>query len=236
MSMFVNTSYRSRKLELMDDLSMQGELLYDTLNKIATINKLLGGNAVTLNGLKELINERDDLGELTLVDLGCGNGDLLREIARYGRKKHITFKLIGIDANVNTVNYAEQLSNEFEEISYSHIDVFSKEFEDLEYDIALATLFVHHFNENQIVDLLKKLIKNARIGILINDLHRHRLAYYLFKLISYFMGNSMVRHDGLLSILRGFKRKELDEISEKLNRKSTIRWKWAFRYQWIIQI
>ncbi len=235
MSIFVNTAYRSHQVELMDDLNMKGELLRDTLDKIALINKQLGGNSVTLSGLKHLLKSARQDKELTIIDLGCGNGDMLREIAKYGRRTNQNFKLIGVDANEFTIDYAKELSQGFNEISYKQLDVFSKDFEVLDYDIALATLFVHHFKEDEIVQLLKKINTKARIGLIVNDLHRHKLAYYLFKIISFFIGNSMVQHDGLLSILRGFKRKELEVIAKKINGKSNIRWKWAFRYQWIIQ-
>nr|MDJ0646574.1 methyltransferase [Flavobacteriaceae bacterium] len=128
------------------------------------------------------------------------------------------------------------LSKEYEEITYEQIDVFSKDFEELEYDIALATLFIHHFKEKEIIHILKLMNDTAKVGVIINDLQRHKLAYYLFKIVSSFLvGNEMVQHDGLLSILRGFKRKELEVIANKLNRKNTIRWKWAFRYQWIFK-
>lgn len=235
MNLFINTTYRSDQVELMDDLEMQGGLLRDALDKIALINKRLGGNSVTLNGLKQIIKPSSKDKELTIIDLGCGNGDMLREIAKYGRRSNSKFKLIGVDANQFTIDYAKELSLEFKEISYEQLDVFSEDFEILEYDIALATLFVHHFKDKEILTLLDKIIRKAKIGVIINDLHRHKLAYYLFKIVSFFIGNSIVTHDGLLSILRGFKRKELEAITIKLNTKSSIHWKWAFRYQWIIQ-
>ena len=74
------------------------------------------------------------------------------------------------------------------------------------------------------------------MGIVINDLQRSKLAYKLFKIICMlFSLSKMSREDGLISILRGFKKKELEEFSKKLNLKNyTINWKWAFRYQWII--
>lgn len=235
MSLFANTTYRSNQIELMDDLTMQGKLLRDTLNKIAMINKRLGGNNVTLKGLKQLLKATDSDKVLTIIDLGCGNGDMLREIANYGRKSSRKFKLLGVDANEFTIHYANELSKEYEEITYEQLDVFSKDFEKLEYDLVIATLFIHHFKEEAIIDLLKKISSKARIGIIINDLHRHKLAYYLFKIVSFFIGNSMVQHDGLLSILRGFKKMELKALAKHINYKSSIHWKWAFRYQWIIQ-
>jgi len=233
--MLIRTANRSNQSELMDDLTMQGNLLRDTLNKIATINKRLGGNNVTLNGLKQLLKTTDKNKVIKIVDLGCGNGDMLREIANYGRKSNQKFELSGIDANEFTISYANELSKEYQEINFKRIDVFSEEFDLLEYDIAIATLFLHHFKEEEIIILLKKLNAKASIGVLINDLHRHKLAYYLFKIVSFFINNSMVQHDGLVSILRGFKRKELEQLTKKLKFKNTIRWKWAFRYQLIIQ-
>ena len=78
------------------------------------------------------------------------------------------------------------------------------------------------------------LLQKAKKGIVINDLHRHKLAYYLFKTIGLFIRNKMVREDGLTSILRAFKREDLQKMSENINAKASIKWKWAFRYQWIL--
>jgi hypothetical protein len=79
--------------------------------------------------------------------------------------------------------------------------------------------------------------RNSRIGIIINDLQRSALAYRLFQGLCFvFRLNDMSREDGLTSILRGFKKSELKRFSENLNfKKYSIHWKWAFRYQWIIQ-
>ncbi|MEO8773947.1 MAG: methyltransferase, partial [Gelidibacter sp.] len=110
----------------------------------------------------------------------------------------------------------------------------SDEFKVLEYDIVLATLFLHHFKEEQLFLLLNHLLKRAKIGLVINDLHRHRLAYYLFKLISIPVKNKMICEDGLTSVLRGFKRKELVDLSRQLKVSYQLKWKWAFRYQWIL--
>ena len=127
------------------------------------------------------------------------------------------------------------MSAEFPEITFKKEDVLSKEFDTYTYDIALCTLFLHHFEDKVVLTFIKTLLKNAKIGAVINDLHRHRLAYYLFKLLTLFINNDMVKTDGLISILRGFKRRDLERFSNKINCKSTITWRWAFRYQWIIK-
>ena len=234
--MLVNTKYRSTALEIMDNLSMKGKVLQKTLDQIAQINKRLGGNHLTINGLHTLLKAKSKNSTISIIDLGCGNGDMLRTVAAFGRKHNYTFKLIGIDANKYTVNYARDLSTDYPEITYIKLDVLSDAFLELEYDIVLATLFLHHFTDDESENLLQSLLTKATTGIIINDLHRCKTAYYLFKIISIFISNSMVRNDGAISILRGFKKRELNEISENLQGTvSYISWKWAFRYQWIIR-
>lgn len=78
--------------------------------------------------------------------------------------------------------------------------------------------------------------RNAALGIVINDLQRSAVAYRLFQVFSRIAGlGNMAKSDGLISILRGFKRKEIEQLSQKLNfNQYTLKWKWAFRYQWII--
>ena len=234
--MGVNTKYRTEEIEIMDDFSLQSEELIGALDQIASINQLLGGNKLTLHGIKELLKKTDTSQTITIADIGCGNGDMLRMLAKYGKKQNLQFQLIGIDANAFTIDYAKKLSKDFPNISYSCMDIFSEDFNRLKYDIVLCTLTLHHFTTSQIDEVMDTLNQNASIGIVVNDLHRSKIAYRLFELISVvFNLNTMSRNDGLISILKGFKKNELEHFSKKLNLKNySINWKWAFRYQWII--
>lgn len=234
MSLFVNTTVRIDKTEIMDDFSMKGELLRDTLDKLGKINKWLGGNRVTLNGIAQLLKNQPKDQTYTIIDLGCGHGDMLRLVAKYGREHQYNFKLIGVDANQDTIAYAKESSIDFPELYFENIDIFSEQFENLDFDIVLGTLFLHHFKDDVISSLLTNLLENANLGIVVNDLQRSEIAYGLFKLLGLTISNHMVVEDGLTSILRGFKRKDLEQFSAQLKLKSEIRWKWAFRYQWLI--
>ncbi|MDN3491490.1 methyltransferase domain-containing protein [Winogradskyella bathintestinalis] len=234
MSIFIDTTFRSNKTEIMDDFTLKGELLRDTLDKLGNINKWLGGNQITLNGIDQLMLNQPKDKIYTIIDLGCGHGDILRLVAKYGRKHRYNFQLIGIDANEDAIAYATELSANFPELSFKTIDIFSEEFKNINFDIALTTLFLHHFKDEDIVKILKDLSKYSNLGIVINDLQRSKLAYILFKLLGLTISNHMIVQDGLTSILRAFKRKDLEQFSTQLNVKSKIRWRWAFRYQWII--
>jgi hypothetical protein len=235
MSFLINTTQRTDAIEIMDDFSINGRILHDTLDALANINKWLGGNKVTLNGLKKVIKNHPKNEPLTIIDLGCGGGDILRKVANYGKKEGYIFNLVGIDANKDAMVYARQLSKNYPEISFIDCDIFSDEFESLQYDVVLTTLFLHHFKEEEIINILSTTKKKAKLGIVVNDLHRNPLAYYLFKLICLTIKNKMIIEDGLTSILRGFKRKDLENFSKELKVTPQIKWKWAFRYQWIIK-
>ncbi|RYG06761.1 MAG: methyltransferase domain-containing protein [Chitinophagaceae bacterium] len=231
----VNTTKRSDAPEMMDDFAMEGEILRDALDKLASINKLLGGNSVTIDGVEKLLNGIDKNRSISIVDIGCGNGDMLRILAEYAKKRQLNFKLIGVDANQFTINHAKQLSVNYQNISYQCEDIFKDQIVDC--DIILCTLTLHHFKDQEIIELLTRFKKAASLGIIINDLQRSALAYYLFIGLCFVFGlNHMSKEDGLVSILRGFKKADLQLYSKQLMLKNcSIKWKWAFRYQWIIK-
>ena len=235
MSFLVDTSHRSSEIEIMDDFTMEGVLFRDTLDKLEIINRFLGGNSVTINGLKKLLKNQPKNKTITIVDLGCGNGDILRDISKFGRKNNYSFKLIGIDANLAATEYAKELSKEYSELSFKTMDILSEDFKKQSYDIVLCTLFLHHFKNEELISFLKTTTDKATIGVVVNDLHRHKLAYYLFKLIGFFIKNKMVRQDGLTSVLRAFKREDLENIAKEIKVHFSIQWKWAFRYLWILK-
>jgi 2-polyprenyl-3-methyl-5-hydroxy-6-metoxy-1,4-benzoquinol methylase len=141
----------------------------------------LGGNKLTLLGVKKLINESLKIQEITIVDIGCGNGDMLRALAEYGLQNNIKFNLIGIDANNFTIEHAKNLSLQYDTIKYQCEDIFEQSFKELKYDIAICTLTLHHFKEQEIMSIMASFYENARLGIVINDLHRSKVAYRLFQ-------------------------------------------------------
>lgn len=220
----------------MDDFALEGEVLRDALDKIASINQLLGGNELTLQGVNQLLSNGDKQLTFKIVDVGCGNGDMLRKLADFGNKNNLKFDLLGIDANHFTIKHAEKLSENYTNIKYICEDIFDQEFKHLKYDIILCTLTLHHFKDDEIISLLNVFYQNSQIGIVVNDLQRSAIAYRLFQGLCFvFRLNKMSKEDGLTSILRGFKKQELIDFSKKLNfKKYIIQWKWAFRYQWII--
>jgi len=225
---------RSDEVEIMDDMTMKGKELRRTLDLLASVNLWLGGNSLTINGIKKMLHSHPKEKSLRIVDLGCGNGDMLRQLHDFGNKSGYRFELLGIDANEDSIAYAEELSSGLSNVSFKALNIFSEEFAELNYDIAIATLFMHHFSDEEITKLVSDIKGRSSIGMLVNDLHRSQLAYVLFWVISLFFGNQVARNDGLVSIRKSFRRQDLEKYAENIQGKSSIQWRWAFRYQWII--
>lgn len=232
-----SSKFRSSQPEIMDDLQLQGESMKILLDDLKVVNKWLGGNAITLDGIAQLLSPYDKNQRITILDVGCGDGELLRQCASWGAKHQIELNIIGIDANTHILSEAIKRSEHLKNSSFKVVDILSEKEALPEFDIALCTLFTHHFNEAEIIQLLKRLTLKAKVGVVINDLHRSRWAFWLFRIFSLlFLKTKIAKHDGLVSVARGFKKKELKQFSEKIIGQHQINWKLAFRYQWIIKV
>jgi 2-polyprenyl-3-methyl-5-hydroxy-6-metoxy-1,4-benzoquinol methylase len=230
-------STRSSAQEIMDDLNCSGDVLHQTLRELDFINRWLGGNGITLEGISKLITSPTrKINNLHLADMGCGSGDLLRLIQQSYQHSIPQLALTGVDANPHITQFASGHLSRFPSITVRTANVFDAAFRKENFDVITATLFLHHFNEVALVDLLRSWKKQARLGIVINDLHRHPLAYYSIALLTrLFSRSSMVQYDAPLSVLRGFTRNEWVSILQKAGiTRYSLNWKWAFRWQIII--
>lgn len=232
-----SNKYRSQQIEIMDNLDFQGLEMQNLLKDLKTVNKWLGGNNITIDGLQKLLNPNNKTEKITILDVGCGDGELLRQCADFGERNNFEFELIGIDFNENILEFAKIQSKEYLNIKFYKVDVFSEENLIPNCDIALCTLFLHHFSNEKIINILKILLNKTQIGLVINDLERSKPAFNLFKIASpLFLKTKTAKHDGLVSVARGFKREELQNISMKIpHQECEISWRWAFRYQWILK-
>ncbi|HCN83800.1 MAG TPA: methyltransferase type 12, partial [Sphingobacteriaceae bacterium] len=173
---------------------------------------------------------------MTISDWGCGGGDSLRVIADWARKLKLKLNLIGVDATGSAIEYAQKRSAEYPEISYIESDVMSDKLVSDQFDIVISSLFTHHFEDESWIQLIKKMSDCARKAVIVNDLHRHWFAYHSIGVLTQIFSKSvMVKHDSKLSVLRSFKRKELEQLLQRAGIKNfSIRWMWAFRWQVVI--
>lgn len=216
----------------MDDLEVGGEELNQTLKELRTINKLLGGNHVTTSGIQAFC-KKFPKEEYSIADIGCGGGDMLKVMADWANKKKIPCKFLGVDANPNIITLAQKNLSAYKNIEFDQANVFSESFLLQPVDIITCTLFTHHFTDQELIQLISTFKNKSNLGVVINDLHRHPLAYHSIKLLTRFFSQSaMVKNDGPLSVLRSFKKNEWHEILSKAGFDHVeISWNWAFRWK-----
>lgn len=222
------TLNRSYQYELLDQANIPFQDILLNMQELNTINTLLGGHTITINGFKKLLGNRK---EISICEIGCGGGDNLLAILKYCKKFNINVKLIGIDLKQECIDVAKN------NILLKHSTIFIcsdyslVQFNDKP-DIIFSSLFCHHFNETQLTIQLQWMQRNAILGFFINDLQRHWLAHISIKVLTQLFSKSyLVKNDAPLSVLRGFRKEEWTAIFKNaLIQQFEINWKWAFRY------
>jgi SAM-dependent methyltransferase len=219
----------------MDDPSMTNEHLRTALQNLRWINRWLGGYRASADVLAPLLRAHSSL---RVLDVGTGGGDYLPAFVRWGQAAGCTVTAVGVDLNPVTVGHGRawlDASLPAPLRPQARIDIgdaLALPYPDDAFDVGHAALFLHHLYDEQARRLLHELQRVSRRGIVINDLHRHPLAYAgiwsLSRLLSF---SPMVQHDGPLSVRRGFRREELRTLARQAGLPSPrIRWHWAFRW------
>jgi 2-polyprenyl-3-methyl-5-hydroxy-6-metoxy-1,4-benzoquinol methylase len=228
-------SKRSYEKELLDRTDIPFEDIKRNMQELETINTLLGGHKITIAGLKRFIREIKK-SNLVICEIGCGGGDNLKVIDKWCRDNTIGVKLIGIDINKDCIEYAKENCALLRNKEYIVSDYRLVNLSAGKPDIIFSSLFTHHLDDEQFIQMLKWCSENSISGFFINDLHRHFLAYYSIKVLTGLFSKSyLVKNDAPLSVRRGFKKKEIKELLKKAGiNHFAIEWKWAFR--WLVNV
>ena len=206
---------RSTELERIDTGDYTPEEYATFLREIAFINRYFGDKRALKKTLLSEI-EREDLREFSVLDVGCGSGELLRIIAEFAEKTGRSASLTGIDLNTLSSSATQKWSKDFSQITSVQGDALDLPFADDSFDVAVSSLFFHHLTDDQIVVALKEMSRVTRRGIFVIDLHRDPVAYVGYKVLCFvFRISPLVRHDGSLSIKRGFKPGELAALADR---------------------
>jgi SAM-dependent methyltransferase len=218
---------RSHEKELMDLPGNPKELLEEDLRNLRVINRYLGGYRGVMMGLKQLV-EKQSLPEFSLLDVGTGSGDIPAAIARWGRRRGVGVKIVGLEPEPVTARLAATLTNpsfipvlqkgkegDFRRCGILVVrgDGLTPPFRPASFDFVLASQLLHHFSEDKIVTVLRVWAQLARRAIIISDLVRHPVAYHGIRLITKICTrNIMTLTDGPLSVRRAFTLAEWGEL------------------------
>jgi len=186
--------------ELMDDPALPPATYRAVLADLERVNRTTLAYRPTLTFLRKLLGERR---ELRLLDVGFGQGDMLRQIHRMAERHGITMELVGVDLNPASEPIARAATDPRAAITYHTGD-----YRELPgpFDAIISSLVAHHMTRTQLLEFLRFMESEARLGWFVNDLHRHTLAYLGYPLLAGVMGwHPIVRLDGQTSIARSFR-------------------------------
>jgi len=206
---------RSHRLEHIDTGNYTADEYEDCIGELRLVNRWMGdAHSLKATLLREIEAQR--LASFSLLDIGAGSGELLRVAATWARQTNRRLRAVGLELNERMAESILEESKRFDEITSVRGDALNLPFVEAEFDYVICSLFTHHLLDEQVVHVLREMSRVAKRRIFVIDLHRHPVAYFLYtvpgKIV---LHNRLVRHDGALSILRGFKSNELLELAQR---------------------
>jgi len=197
------TPRRRRGVELLDDPSVPPEVMTRSMRDVERANRIFGGTRAALAELGPSLAGFS--GTATMLDVGTGAGDIA-EAARASAARHrVSVKTIGFD-NSKTLLSRHRARNDCVVVG----NALQLPFADRSVDIVMCSQLLHHFPEHQALLLIREMNRVARVRVVISDLRRSWVAAGGLWLASFVLGfHSVSRHDGVVSVMRGFLPREL---------------------------
>lgn len=189
-------SKRANEDEIMDDLSRPEHEFAAAYRELETINRWLGGIRAIERFLPNTPNP-------LILDVAAGACDVGEALAR-----RISCRIVVLDRNAQGLRLAKRALPVLG-------DALELPFRDETFDVVMASLFFHHLSDEDCVRVLGHMWRIAKHVVLVNDLHRHPVAYFSIRALTAAFGKSaMVRHDGPVSVLRAFRPGDLLNIAK----------------------
>lgn len=213
--------------ELMDGPEPPPEELARTLRELDFINRSLGGTSATRAALDALAPT--GIKRLRVLDVGCADGASAEAILDWAEARGVEAEVHGIDLSATSI--ALSRARRRPGLTFSRADLFDLP-SDAAYDVVHASLFLHHCDGALAARALRSMFALAKVGLAVNDLHRHAFAFHAIKALTRaFSKDRLIRHDAPLSVLRGFTRAELEGLCREAGLPApALRWRWAFRW------
>ncbi len=225
---------RSKERELIDlgPEFYTPEEYQDCLKKLFKVSQYLGFLKSSVQALTRFP------ADASVIDVGCGGGLFLLTLSQYFPK----MRLLGIDVSTAAITSAELAKDEWKkkhpsiQVEFQLQPAMTLNLAKNSVDIVLTTLVCHHMDDEDLIGFLQNAHQAARCAVIINDLHRHPIAYGFYKLFSPLLfRNRLITHDGLISIKRSFTRADLKRILSLANIAFyKITWCFPFRWQVIL--
>ncbi|WP_439599134.1 methyltransferase domain-containing protein [Falsiroseomonas sp.] len=217
---------RSQAAEIMDDPGQAAADFDAALADLARINRMTFATAPLLRFLDRVAAERPGA-PLSVLDVGAGGGDALRAMAEWGTRRGLALDLWGLDRSPWAERHARAKATPARWITADLFDLPSER----GFDVIVCGLFAHHLDDATLVRFLRWLPAHARRRWLILDLHRHPIPWAaVWAGTRLLRMHPMVRHDGPVSVARGFRRADWSRLIAEAGVAARPRWVLPFRW------
>jgi 2-polyprenyl-3-methyl-5-hydroxy-6-metoxy-1,4-benzoquinol methylase len=198
-------------VEWMDRPDCDGELLKNTYRQFKTINTILSGwRSIYKKNLRPVLKQIP--GKASILDIGCGGGDIIRLLHDQCRKDRIEVEFTGIDPDSRSVEYLSTLDNP-NSINYRAIHSEALVEEKAQFDIVISNHLVHHLNSSQLTAVCRDAEKLSRRLVIFSDIERSDIGYLLFSVTApIIFSNSYIVPDGKISIRKSYRKQELRRV------------------------
>lgn len=203
------TPKRIRGHEILDEDNLDPNLVVRSMHDVARANRFFGGASAAIAELEKSF--RNSQAAMTLLDVGTGIGDVAAGARKKAGKREITLFTVGIDA-------AEELTAASRKRHDAVVcgDGLELPFADNTFDIVLASQILHHFDYEGAVSLLSEMNRVAKTRVVVSELRRSWLAVIGLWIGSFLLRfHPVSRHDGIVSIRRGFTCPELEDLVQR---------------------
>ncbi|HAY37168.1 MAG: methyltransferase domain-containing protein [Bacteroidetes Order II. Incertae sedis bacterium] len=209
MPAFILRHRRGDLIELMDDPNCDPELLNNTYRHFHHVNRLLSGaHRVYTQWIRpELLR-----GSKSILDIGCGGGDLLLKLSAWAAADGLDVEIVGADPDPNAFEYLSKVAFP-ETVSFRQADTTSLIQSGESFDIVVSNHLLHHLAENEIHAFLEQSQRLAKRLVVHNDIRRDDVAFIGFIPIGLMFRRSFILTDGLRSIRRSYLPSELSRLA-----------------------
>jgi SAM-dependent methyltransferase len=197
---------RSTDPELLDGERLDPGELRTNLREMAMLNRLPGGTGDSVRAVDRLLDGQTDA---TVLDIGTGSGDFVRRLLRAR-----SARVIAADLRPEVLMIARRNLATTNGVTVMRADVVALPLADGEVDVVHASLLLHHLDPSQAVLALREMRRVARVGVVVNDLRRGRVAFAVnAATVLGLSRGAYTRHDGVLSARRAYTLAELDALA-----------------------
>ncbi|GAA0390761.1 methyltransferase domain-containing protein [Paenibacillus motobuensis] len=232
--MFPKLHRRASAAELMDDLTNGGEELREALRELRRLNRLFAASAPTLYGIKQLWREAGKPKQLSITDVGAGSGDVNRRVLQWASRQGITLMITLVDMTEEACAEARQLYLDEPRVQVMRGNLFT--LPEARADIVTGTQLLHHFSEEELPHAVASMLRAARLGVVVNDIHRHWIAWMAVWLATRTISsNRYILNDGPLSVAKGFRSQDWKRLKQAMGINQIMySWRPLFRYAVVI--